>query len=249
MATKKEQVTEPDNPHNLLFPEILENGEPNLSYSKLKSNLAIPIDKHLISSKTRRSKNGYEVKIDYVNVTDLKDLLDQRAGVWTATVVSTTIMGNQLGVVVRISVHGADGIYSQDGTGVEGLNHTGFGDTYSNAYAQAFRRACEGHGLGRELWRKSELSDGELDNLPERQVTQQPNQQNQLPSTVSHPETVQNPGQQPKEEAMSMKQRGYIENICVTKGLNMEMKALEMFKTNFDDLTKTQASAMIKAIA
>jgi hypothetical protein len=61
-----------------------------------------------------------------------------------------------------VMIHASDGAYSQDGTGVESINLRGYGDVASNAYAQAFRRACESHGLARELWRM-ELSEEQKD--------------------------------------------------------------------------------------
>ena len=123
-------------------------------YADIKSRLAEPIPPASISSKTIQKHH-----IEYVNVTVMKDLLDERAGVWEALVMDTRQVGENLCCVVRVSIHAADGIFSQDGTGIEELVVSGYGDAFSNAYAQAFRRACESHGLGRELWRKKESRD------------------------------------------------------------------------------------------
>jgi hypothetical protein len=71
-------------------------------------------------------------------------------------------------MIVTVLIHASDGAYSQDGTGVESINLRGYGDVASNSYAQAFRRACESHGLARELWRM-ELSEEQKDISREQQ--------------------------------------------------------------------------------
>lgn len=121
------------------------------SYADIKSRLQEPIPSDKLSVKTIQKH-----RIEFVNITAMKDLLDERAGIWEATVVDTKVAGDNLIVIVRIAIHAEDGVFVQDGTGLEALQVSGYGDPFSNAYAQAFRRACETHGLSRELWRKSE---------------------------------------------------------------------------------------------
>jgi hypothetical protein len=44
----------------------------------------------------------------------------------------------------------------------------------------------------------------------------------------------------------SQKQKDYISNICSDRGENPELMALSLFKTEFPDITKQQASQMIE---
>src|SRR5262245_7522298 len=108
------------------------------SYSAVRSRLAAPIEPGYVLTKNIAGRN-----IQYVNITDLKDILDSRVPVWESQVVETKQIGENLCIVVRLYVHTTDGIFTQDGTGLEMLTVNGYGDPYSNAYAQAFRRACE----------------------------------------------------------------------------------------------------------
>lgn len=236
---------------NLPFPDIMEEGKPNLYYDMIRANLQVPIDPALISQKPVYHGNQ-ERFIDYVNVTDLKDILDDRAGIWTASIKHTFTTENALFTVVSVSIHAEDGIYTQDGNGAERLSGVSFGDPFSNAYAQAFRRACEGHGLGRELWRKSEQHEAEV---PARQANEDPSPRTQQPSNVSHPNF--SGGGQPNggqssggaQVPMTQRQMSYIENVCIENNKNAEMLSLEHFKKNFADLTKNEASKLIGIIA
>lgn len=123
-----------------------------MKYIEIKNALKEPVSQDLIS---HLSKGG--ASIPFINVTDYKDLLDDRTGgMWEAQILDYKQIGNELCVTVRLFIHADDGIFSQDGNGLEKVDFSGYGDTFSNAYAQAFRRACESHGLSRELWRKEE---------------------------------------------------------------------------------------------
>lgn len=125
------------------------------TYREIKLKLGELVPARLISHrKATRAANSPE--IDYININDYKDLLDFRAGVWESTIVDFKQIGESLCVNVRISIHASDGVFHQDGSGIEPLSAGGYGDAFSNSYAQAFRRACEGHGLSRELWRSDE---------------------------------------------------------------------------------------------
>ncbi len=126
-----------------------------LTYGELKLRLKRPIDQKFITYKTQGG-----AKIAFVNITDIKDLLDERINPnhWEAIVKSTIVAGETLLMVVSLIIHAEDGVYCQDGTGIEKTTLKGYGDLGSNSYAQGLRRAAESHGLGRELWRM-ELSD------------------------------------------------------------------------------------------
>jgi len=126
-----------------------------LNYAEIKRHLKKPIEQKYISTKPQ---GGTQIK--FVTVCDIKDLLDERIAPnhWEAIVKSTIVAADNLLMVVSLVIHAEDGVYCQDGTGIEKTAVKGYGDTGSNAYAQALRRAAESHGLGRELWRL-ELSD------------------------------------------------------------------------------------------
>jgi hypothetical protein len=308
------------------FPPInIEDGSPAVSYYLLKANLALPIPAQMITQKQKGwdKERNEPVLIDYVNVTDLKDLLDERVGVWTAHVLSYQQIGYELCVVVRLSIYASDGIFSSDGTGVNNVDHKGFGDTFSNAYAQAFRRACEGHGMGRELWRKTEHLEATEAAQTSRQAdnSEQPHHTQEVPrrdpvaknlvdmltskqlamirglakekdinaeevckqvmncsidelskraasDLIEHLSSLAT-GHDPMSRAdvpvpshtggygdssrvptsgppASTKQKDYILNICSDKGANAELISLELFKTNFNEISKPQASQMIE---
>lgn len=127
----------------------------DLTYAEIKKKLKAPIDKKFISHKTQGG-----AKIAFVNITDIKDILDTRTegGHWEAVIKNLLTAGDDLVMIVSLIIHASDGAFIQDGTGVEKLSLRGYGDIASNAYAQGLRRAAESHGLGRELWR-DELSD------------------------------------------------------------------------------------------
>lgn len=127
----------------------------SLTYAEIKRKLKEPIERKYISTKT---VGGKEIK--YVSITDIKDQLDSRLAPnhWEAIVKSTTVAGETLLMIISLIIHADDGVFCQDGTGIEKTTLRGYGDIGSNSFAQGLRRAAESHGLGRELWR-DELSD------------------------------------------------------------------------------------------
>lgn len=134
--------------------DVQNTGINDLSYQDLLTELRKPIDGKYISKKPRAGK-----EFDYIQITDCKDLLDERIGRhrWESSVANVQMTEIGVVVIVKISFHTSDGIFSHDGTGYETAS-ANFGDPASNAYAQAFRRALEGFGFARELWR-NELSE------------------------------------------------------------------------------------------
>jgi predicted nucleic acid-binding Zn finger protein len=138
-------------PHKVKYNE---NGNVDLFKYQILQNLRVQVPPILLS---RKKAGG--AAIDFINITDLKDILDIRAGAWTAEIRDYKQIGGQCIMVVRIIIHAKDGDFHSDGNGHEKVDHGAFGDTASNAYAQAFRRAAEGLGLARELWRGKEKID------------------------------------------------------------------------------------------
>lgn len=122
-----------------------------LTYAEIKRKLKEPIDKNRLSEKTQGG-----AKIQFVNITDVKDLLDERIGgnYWEIPKSEIIIANGVLVMTVMLIIHASDGAFAQIGHGNEKLDLKGYGDCSSNAYAQAVRRAAESHGLARELWRQ-----------------------------------------------------------------------------------------------
>lgn len=257
MAKEKQEQSgfQPHIKENLPFPDILQEGRPNLTYDMIRANLALPIPKEFISGKKAYGKNSNNVIIDYVNVTDLKDFLDSRAGIWTAEIKNTIVIGNELGVVVALSVHTVDGIYTQDGNGIEGLNHSGFGDTFSNAYAQAFRRACEGHGLGRQLWRKHEIREAEFSAQQTNQTQQnRPDVPQSTVNAANAKPSINSPASAASAnnsgEKATPKQITYLENICREKGIEVQAAIDSLFPgVGILEISKKNMSLVINKIA
>lgn len=138
--------------------EVVE-AAPLKPYTDIHKILVDPVDKNLL--RWRSAKKDGPKTIAYINVTDYKDLLDFRVGpaFWTSEVTQFKQISESLCVVVRIAIRTIDGTIFHDGTGISPIAVVGFGDPFSNAYSQAFRRACEGHGLSRELWRTEEANE------------------------------------------------------------------------------------------
>lgn len=214
---------------------VLEEGKPNLTYSMIKENLAEALPISII-----RQVDKGRFQADYVNITDLKDLLDIRAGVWTSEIIAAQQIGNQFAAIVRISIHAADGVFSHDGNGIEDVNLDSYGDSFSNAYAQAFRRACESHSLGRELWRKEESNQA-----VQPQKRHQPQQQ-QLPQNSAEQSKTSSTS---NGEPATKKQLNYITSLCVEKSLDEVDLAKERHNVKFEELNKNQASDLIKYVS
>lgn len=217
----------------------IQEGIPSATYYELKANLAVPIRPEFISQKQKGwdKKTNQAILIDYVNVTDLKDQLDERVGVWTSEVISTTVTAAELLVVVRITIHASDGAFSQDGTGAEWLGHTGFGDTYSNAYAQAFRRACEGHGLGRALWRRDEIQDNQLGAQ---------HHENNQQSEYNQERPQEDPVARSLGDMLSTKQLGLIRAISKEANIDADSECMLYLGCKVDELSKRAASNFIE---
>lgn len=177
MAKKTEIETIP-------FPEA--EIVPGHTYKEIHRRLLQPIDKSLVSYRAA-TRNG-PANIAFINITDYKDLLDFRAGVWTSEITQLQQVENNLCVVVRISIHASDGVFSQDGSGIEAAPVSGYGDLFSNAYSQAFRRACEGHGLSRELWRSNESQEMFMNEFHREQSADPPPANTPAPSGDWSPE-------------------------------------------------------------
>lgn len=211
------------------------DGKVNLFMWQAMKNLRSPVPRILLSQKKAGGSS-----IDYINVTDLKDMLDVRVGMWSAEVLEYKQIGEELIMIVRIFVHAKDGDFHSDGTGHNKVNHNAFGDTASNAYAQAFRRACEGLGLARELWRGKEKIDNKKE---QRYNDRQPQQQKQFQATDMA--SVQNGLASNLSDLVTAKQLNMIKNMAKEKGVDPNTITRKQWNVEITELSRKAASALI----
>jgi hypothetical protein len=193
------------------------------TFAEIKEELQKPIPPQLIK---HREQGGRDIA--YVNVTDYKDLLDERAERWTAEIRDCRQIGESLCTVVRLTIHASDGDFFQDGSGMEPLDGNGYGDPFSNAYAQSLRRACETHGLSRELWHKDETPDYSARN------------------GYAQPESNSDPVAHSLNDLVTAKQLGMIRAIARELGLEPDEECQEVLNCKTDELSKKAASSLIK---
>lgn len=229
----KEQMNQQEN--ELPYPSIFNNdGEIALSYYQIQKNLEAKIPDSLIRT---ADKPGHP---RYINITDLKDLLDKRAGIWYAQLKSGNQVGNQYILWLTLSIVDKDGnVYSQDGCGFEEINYDSYGDTASNAYSQALKRAAESHGLARELWRKV---DDYVQQNRGYQNNQNPKNNNQQLDD-SYPE---NPIAKSLSDLVTAKQLGMIRVIAREIGIDPDEECNTEMRCRTDELSKRAASSFIQ---
>jgi hypothetical protein len=78
------------------------------------------------------------------------------AGQCSYEVRERTITRKHILITVRITIHAQEGDFVRDGTGLERLDVTSYGDPQSNAESMAFRRAAARFGLGLHLYEKGD---------------------------------------------------------------------------------------------
>lgn len=193
-----------------------------MNYNEIKKALAEPVPSELIS---HRQQGGFDIA--FVNVTNCKDLLDDRVGHWNAFVHEFKQIGESICVVVRLRIHADDGVYEQDGTGIKALSSNSYGDPFSNAYAQAFRRACEGHGLSREFWRRTA---GEARRTNE---------------TLPPPRPANHGQERGLGLVATAKQIGAINSLGRKLGIDTEQECRSIIHCDLRNLTKRDASTFI----
>ncbi len=78
--------------------------------------------------------------------------LDYFAPGWSNEIVNMQSIGGKLIMTVRITIPTKDGLISREATGQESEDKDSFGDSSSNAEAQALSRASAKFGLGLYLY-------------------------------------------------------------------------------------------------
>lgn len=192
--------------------------------------LRAPVPRELVSKKDTGS-GGFQA--DYINITDQKDLLDDRigAGNWSSEVVRTDSMPDLYIMMVRVTIYGSDESCFHDGTGVD--DGRGYGDIASNSFAQGFKRACESFGLARELWRNEPDHSAHSNNGQARSQAPKPMPANPLAKSVAELAT-------PKQVVM-------IRAVCRDLDIDCDMELRETLKLDckVEELSRRAASSFI----
>ncbi len=221
------------------------------SYLEIQKRLAEAIPFELVFEKERGGKS-----FPYMNITDCTDLLDERAGVWECSVISEGERGNEYMIVVEISILAAEGWIKRQDVGISTLNHSGYGDTSSNAYAMAFKRAASKHGLGRELWRKHDYfasipaDRAQVSQQRQRDISsERSNVTAKANSQAGASGKPTNPKATAPADLLSAKQMGLIRARAKELGKNAENFVNFQLGCNLDELRKRAASWVIDNIA
>lgn len=132
------------------------NDAPKRSIFDIRQDL----QKHLPPRLIKRKQNG----IDYIEWhTAAKILTHYTNGLWKDEVLQTTVLHDQVLVVVKITIVAAEGEFFHDNVGSEFLTEVNkqgevvpirYGDPWTNAYAQAFKRAAAMFGVAQHLYEK-----------------------------------------------------------------------------------------------
>lgn len=194
------------------------------SYAELQAALLEPTPKHLIKTKEQGG-----AKIPFLNITDAHDLLDERVGPgnWAVRILDGRQVSMQYVITVRALIFAQDGTFEQDSTGFEEIDLDKFGDTSSNAYAMAVKRAFELHGLCRDLWR------GEAKPARERGDQER---------ALIRPS---NPVAASVSDLATPKQLGMAKSLLEPKGRELEEFCYEALGCKSDEISKKAASYLI----
>jgi hypothetical protein len=113
---------------------------------EIMSDLRKPINPRFIKSKYIKGN-----KISFVSWYELNKLMDFYCPGWEFGI-TTSYDGTKVCVVGSLTIKAQEGDFTRSATGNENSDLDAYGDPYSNAEAQAFRRSCARWGLGLHLW-------------------------------------------------------------------------------------------------
>ena len=114
------------------------------------SKLAERIPENLIAT---RMQGG--TKIRYIEWHTAADLLDERAPGWTSEIKEVGSCSGKIYVRVALTIEGI----TRENIGYEDEKASGYGDSFSNAFAMAFKRTAALFGLGRHLYDKDDAQN------------------------------------------------------------------------------------------
>ena len=110
------------------------------------TDLRKPISPRFIKQRTFKGN-----RIDFVSWYDLNRLMDFYCPGWEFSL-NTSFDGSKVCVIGSLTIKAYEGDFTRSATGNENSDLDTYGDPYSNAEAQAFRRCCARWGLGLHLW-------------------------------------------------------------------------------------------------
>lgn len=118
-------------------------------WAEIKLDLVKPIPKRHLSTKRKGSAT-----LTYCSWYRTQKILDYYTnGNWDLDV-EIHVGDNVTSAVARLTIHAEDRSVTRTATGCEEADVSSYGDTTSNAEAQAFKRACARFGLGLHLYFK-----------------------------------------------------------------------------------------------
>lgn len=119
------------------------------SISEIETDLRKEIPSALI--KTRKQGGSM---IRYISWHDAVKIMSYYAAGWSYEIRRIESIGGKLIVIVGVSIPTKDGVVYREATGQEEEGFSGYGDSSSNAEAQALKRAFAKFGLGLHLYEK-----------------------------------------------------------------------------------------------
>jgi hypothetical protein len=113
------------------------------------ADLSKPVAKQRLKQRTQGGR-----QLDYLPWYQAVRYLDRYAPGWTSEIRSINQVGDNLVMVVRITVPCVEGEVYREASALEPIKGTGFGDCAVNAESAALRRAAAKLGLGLYLYDK-----------------------------------------------------------------------------------------------
>jgi hypothetical protein len=148
-------TTTPDDQHDRV-PASQAKGElpslPPRSIIAMVADLSRPLPVEClarIESTTNPKTGKTRPAQDYLHWHTVTAALDTYAPGWEGRIVRIDKIGERIVVVYRLTLHAAEGTFSQDGDGMEDEDKDDFGDAMTSAVATALKRAAAKFGLGR----------------------------------------------------------------------------------------------------
>ena len=149
-------------PPNVLTSEVSTTGsiqqlqagmqQVDLTLATILENLRRPIPARFLQTKTIKG-----TRLTFCPWYRVNKILDHyTAGHWHYEVRDKMITTTHILVTVRITIEASDATIYREGTGIEVLDTSSYGDPQSNAESMAFRRAAARFGLGLHLYEKED---------------------------------------------------------------------------------------------
>lgn len=116
------------------------------------ADLQKPIPKRLLKTKPATGARNAQ-QLTYCPWHRVQRILNHYTGGFCSYAVrERTVTDEHILMTVRITIHAKEGDFVRDGTGLERLDVSSYGDPQSNAESMAFRRAAARFGLGLHLY-------------------------------------------------------------------------------------------------